>query len=383
MKLPGDVSAMILQGLAMPGLNHKTKFRYAPRLNKLRKQMMKLSDDFASNTSTESRNSDAYFAYNFPMNLMKTMTIVQQMKTWYRNFFVDKRHYSILDIGCGEGAGMLGFYYSFRDHEDIRAFDLVGIDGSRKMLQRAKDLTARIRRKDRRLKVRLSNQRIDSTYRCESKGRYDIILLLNSLAEIIRGEVIPTQFIKAVARCMADDGMIVIIEPALKRLARRIMRLHNALNKQKTLRVLLPCLHDNDCALLQVKNRNEWCHQSISWWPPDFLKIINQGLNREIDRLKFTYLVIVKSGSRLIRPKGYLAISQLLKEKGRKRCYLCTPKGRIELVRLNRARTDGNKSFDDIMKGSVLEVKDATIMKSGYWQVTGKTRISIVDQESP
>jgi SAM-dependent methyltransferase len=369
---------MILQGLGMPDLNHKTKPRYRQRLHKIRKQMTMLSNDFASSIPTESNYSDAYFAYNFPMNLMKTTVIVQQIRSWCAGLFSNKRRVSVLDIGCGEGAGMLGFYYGFRNHGDVRAFDLVGIDGSRKMLRRAKALAAWTRKSDRRLKTRFLNQSIDSAYRCEPKGRFDVILLVNSLAEIIHEDVIPTQFIKAVARCLGDDGLIIIIEPALKRLAHRVMRLRNYLANQKALRVLLPCLHDSDCALLHAEKRSEWCHQSVSWSPPDFLKIINQGLNREIDILKFAYLVLAKSGFRLIRPQGHLAISQLLTEKGKKRCFLCTPAGRVELVRLNRARTSCNESFDKIKKGSVVEVKDATIKKLSYWQVKDNTIISIL-----
>ncbi|KPK63196.1 hypothetical protein AMJ83_08110 [candidate division WOR_3 bacterium SM23_42] len=369
---------MILQGLGMPDLNHRTKSRYTQRLHKIRKQMTMLSDDFASSIPTEGNYSDAYFAYNFPMNLMKTIVVVQQIRSWYAALFSNKRRVSVLDIGCGEGAGMLGFYHGLRDQGDKRALDLVGIDGSRKMLRRAKALAAWTRKSDRRLKTRFLSQNIDSAYRCEPKGRFDVILLVNSLAEIIPEEVIPTQFIKAVARCLTDDGLVIIIEPALKRLAHRVMRLRSSLVKQRTLRVLLPCLHDNDCALLQVEKRNEWCHQSISWSPPDFLKIINQGLNREIDILKFGYLVLAKSGVTLIRPQGHLAISQLLTEKGKKRCFLCTPAGRVELVRLNRARTSCNESFDKIKKGSVIEVHDVTMKKLSYWQVKDNTIISIL-----
>lgn len=378
MKLPADISAMILQGLGMPDLNHKTKSRYTQRLHKIRKKMTMLSDDFASRISTEGNYADAYFAYNFPMNLMKTTVVVQQIRSWYADLFSKKRRVSVLDIGCGEGAGMLGFYYGLRDQGDIRAFDLVGIDGSIKMLRRAKALAAWTRKSDRRLKTRFLNQNIDSAYRCEPKGRFDVILLVNSLAEILYEKEIPMQFIKTVVRCLTDDGLVIIIEPAVKRLARRIMMLRNSLAKQKTLLVLLPCLHDSDCALLQVEKRDEWCHQSVSWSPPDFLKIINQGLNREIDILKFGYLVLGKCKIHPDRSGGYRVVSQLLRERGKSRCFICTPQGRVELVRLNKSKSALNACFDRITKGDVLELLNADAKKKNYWQVSEETKVQII-----
>jgi hypothetical protein len=103
------------------------------------------------------------------------------------------------------------------------------------------------------------------------------------------------------------------------------------------------------------------------------MKILNRGLNREIDRLKFSYLVISKKPYNLDLQNGYLVISHLLKEKGKKKCFLCTPIGRVELVRLNKFKSKLNLDFDRIKRGDIILLKNHTQRNACYWQITKKT----------
>ena len=376
MQLPADVMAMILQYLGMPDLNHTTEPRYAHRLRAIRRQMILLSDDFASDTPSENRYSDAYFVYNFPLNMAKTMHVIKEIRLRYADFFLNRDHYDLLDIGCGEGAGMFGAYHALRN-KGLQRVKLVGIDGSKRMLDRAKYLAARFRAHDPGLKTRFFRQRIQERFRFASKKKYDIVLVINSLAEIIQEAVISSRFIISILKHLTNDGLLLIIEPALKKFSRRLMRLRDELALQKDVQVLLPCFHGNPCGLLEIGSRNEWCHQSVPWLPPQFLKIINQGLNREIDVLKFAYLVLTKGKARLDRPEGYRVVSQLLREKGKSRCFICTPQGRVELVKLNRSHDLRNADFDAITKGSVVHLEDVTIKKNNYWQVIAQTVVTI------
>jgi ribosomal protein RSM22 (predicted rRNA methylase) len=377
MELPAEVSAMILQGLGMPDLNHTTKSGYARTLRRIRKEMILLADDFASDVPTESKYSDAYFVYNFPMNMVKTMLVIKEICLRYAGLSSGKGRYDVLDIGCGEGAGMFGVYYGLKDEADVQGLRLVGIDSTRKMLERARYLARGFRKGNPRLNMRFSRQKIDATWQLRSRKKYDIILFVNSLAEIIRDGSIPTSFMGMVFGRLADHGLVVIIEPALKKFARRLMELRDYLRCRHVAQVLLPCFHGGPCALLKLEKRQEWCHQSVSWSPPDFMRIINEGLNREIDFLKYSYLVIAKKPLHQVRPHSFLVISQLLKEKGKKRCFLCTPDGRVELVRLNKAKADKNERFDKITKGDVIRLQNVWEKRVDYWQVTENTRIDI------
>jgi ribosomal protein RSM22 (predicted rRNA methylase) len=378
MKLADEVSEKILDILEMSGLDESTQSSYRQRLQAIRKDMRRLATDFAAYKFSEAHYTDAYFLYNFPTNLAKIAVVIEKIRLHYPDLLCGRTRMSILDIGCGNGAGICGAYYALRDFPGIQQFNFVGIDSSDPMLGQARVVARWLRRRDPRVRVHFSKSKIEDSYPLAIKRKYDLIMCINSLAEIIEEEDIQIRFIGSTFRHLRDGGLFIMIEPALKKFSRRLMRLRNRLVSNKRIQLLLPCLHDSPCALLEVDNRKEWCHQSLSWSPPDFLRIINQGINREIDVLKFSYLVIARSTERLKRPCGHLVISHLLKEKGKQRCYICTPEGRVELVRLDRSKSAINAGYDKISKGVIVNLTDIVHKKDDYWQVTKGSTAKVV-----
>lgn len=96
---------------------------------------------------------------------------------------------------------------------------------------------------------------------------------------------------------LEEDGLVLLVEPALKLQSRRILELRQALLKrpefQSRYRVLLPCLGHQACGALA--NEDDWCHEEVRWWRPPYLKLLDEitGLDRK--SLPFTYLVIQKT----------------------------------------------------------------------------------------
>jgi ribosomal protein RSM22 (predicted rRNA methylase) len=378
MKLPEEISEKILQILEMPGLDQTAKTDYAARLQVLRKQMRKLADDFTAYTPSEERYKDAYFAYNFPMNLAKTIAVTKEIESHYPGILAGRTRVNVIDIGCGDGAGICGLYYGLKDTPSVQEFKFTGVDRSPKMLERARILGRWLGSHDKRVKTRFRRQKVVGPDALCILKQYDVIICINALAEIIEGENIPIRFVHSLLARLTDDGLLVIIEPALKKFVRRLMRLRDEIVSQRKAAVLLPCLHENPCALLMVDSRDEWCHQSVRWSPPELLRIINQGLNREIDVLKFAYLVIARGQIGDDKPDGYRVISELLREKGKSRCYICAPQGRVELVRLSRSRTAHNACFDSVGKGDILKLENVNAKKRNYWQILEQTKVEFV-----
>ncbi len=375
MKLPAEIEHRVLELIGMPELNWKSVRAYNKKLNQIRKQMYKLADNFAQAVPSAGRYSDAYFAYNFPMNLMKAIFVMNEIQKLYPQLFKHKKKMNILDIGCGEGAGMLGLYYALNNKME---FVLVGIDTSIKMLKRCREMVHWLKDKDTHVRITLRRRDMSEGLLKKKIQKYDIAILANSLSEILMYHVIPVRYIERIFKSVKDDGIVIIIEPALKHLSRRLMVLRNEIIQKHKGYILIPCLHKNECPLYEIRKQKEWCHQSISWKPPDYLKILNQGLNREIDYLKFSYLVISKIYHKKKCNECYLVISPLLREKGKKKCFLCTPYDRIELVRLNRYRNKLNSAFDKIRKGNIVSLSDYIQENERYWQITGNTKIKIL-----
>ncbi|MBE0433661.1 class I SAM-dependent methyltransferase, partial [candidate division WOR-3 bacterium] len=225
MKLPADIEAEILSRASMSGLDYATRSRYARRIRVVREQMMRLSAEFAPGTSCAARYADAYFLSNFPANLMKTMRVINEVLLHCASFPGGRSRVRVLDIGCGEGAGLLGTYYALRSAYPTLEFRLTGIDRSAKMLERGRQMVRSIGGRETRVKVRLLNLDAADVSQAVYDRKCDIVLCVNSLAEIVKEPVLPRDLMSRLYGCVADDGVFVIIEPALKVFSRRLMEL--------------------------------------------------------------------------------------------------------------------------------------------------------------
>ncbi|MEO0205218.1 MAG: small ribosomal subunit Rsm22 family protein [candidate division WOR-3 bacterium] len=338
--------------------------------------MVCLSEDFTHSRHSESTYNDAYFAYNFPQNFMKTMFVANRLYDFY-NIPKTEDNLQVLDLGCGEGAGMFAYYYGLNKKLQGRVqFFLTGVDMSEKLLTRCETLANWFRKTNANINVKILQESL-SHFVSTNQDRYDIVIIANVLTEIFQLDKIPISFIRTLFDLLQKNGIVVIIEPALKHLTRRLMQLRNELIEHGFGTILLPCLHNNPCPGLIRKN--EWCHQSIKWQPPDYLKILNQKLYRKIEYLKFSYVVITKEKKQSIDKGKYLVISRLFREKGRKRCLICSEQGVVHLIKLDRETSLINEEFDDVCLGDIIQIENLTKTKSITWKVSRQTEIKRLD----
>ncbi|MCX7994624.1 MAG: methyltransferase domain-containing protein [candidate division WOR-3 bacterium] len=373
MRLPEDLEAKILSELHLDGL-YQSAADYRNELDTLRKEMVSLSFRFAAHQRMTEENYNAYFCYNFPQNFMKSVAV---MKRLYGIFKIPLRdEYRILDIGCGEGAGLWGLcYYLNLQNPNCRLF-LTGIDVNGFLLKRCQSIGEWFKEKHPYTEILLINESAIKFLQVD-KGQYDFIILSNSLVEISQSRKIPISFIQMCMNHLKKGGFVIIIEPALKNLTRRLMELRKSIIENRIGIILLPCLHNEKCPLL-IKI-GEWCHQSIKWQPPDFIKIINQKLFRKVEYLKFAYLVITDEVYKPLVSIIYPVIGRVAKEKGRARCFVCSNNGVIELLRLDRDESAKNEIFIDLTMGDFVEVNDELRIKSYLWRINDGTSIKRLD----
>ena len=340
------------------------------KTERLRKQMRKLSKDLAQQKFTEEKNEQAYFAYHFPINFMKANIVFRSVLSQY-NWPVDRRSVlNICDLGCGNGAGLLGAYNAVRD---LGRISIYGIDKSRIMIKSCYRAIRILKSNDPNIDFRLINTDVNEYFTGKNKELlFDFILISNSLLELFPKRT-PLNFIRKLFARLNNGGMIICIEPALKSSFNLLMQFRTAAIEKFNARILLPCLHEQDCPVSAMPD--EWCHQSIPWQPPEYLRLLNKGLNREIDVLKFSVLVMSKGPVK--RPEGYRVISSLLKEKGKMKCFLCSAGERIQAYRLDRDRSDLNSSFGQIKKGNIIEITSAIRQKPHVYKITEQTCIQV------
>lgn len=98
---------------------------------------------------------------------------------------------------------------------------------------------------------------------------------------------------------LEQEGIVILVEPALKQQSRRLLELRRELitqakaQKLDWFQILLPCLGHQNCGALA--NAEDWCHEDVSWWRPPYFRILDDLVGLDRKSLPFSYLVITKS----------------------------------------------------------------------------------------
>jgi ribosomal protein RSM22 (predicted rRNA methylase) len=367
LKIPPEIERVLKE---MLGINTPK----GKRFESLKAGAVRLSDGFIKGEWSEGDLEEAYLFYHFPMNLMKVRRIIAELVSRHPSLFGERKSIRVLDAGCGEGAGMLGALYAFSEAMPESGVELTGLDASEQMLRRCsqifKALGAGGTLKE------LKNGRISSGKYLPVEGEFDLILFANSIVEAVDGDI-PTGLVEEAFNKMPADGVLVIMEPALKSASRRLMRLRHALLKEGVRSVLMPCLHAEPCPLLDIRWGAEWCHQSVKWSPPDFIRAMKRDLGRDADLLKYSYLVISAKKHPEENARKLKVVSDLIEEKGRLRAFLCTPAGRVELIRADNKATPANSAMDGMKRGDSISIKGQEEREPHRWMVQKETELKI------
>lgn len=105
--------------------------------------------------------------------------------------------------------------------------------------------------------------------------------------------------IKTWDKQLDDEGVVLLVEPALKLQSRKLLNLRSELlaaakrMNAPWFKILLPCLGHQACGALAAPE--DWCHEEVSWWRPPYFRIIDRLAELDRKTLPFSYLVITKS----------------------------------------------------------------------------------------
>jgi ribosomal protein RSM22 (predicted rRNA methylase) len=184
---------------------------------------------------------------------------------------------------------------------------------------------------------------------------------------------------KIFQRHLASDGYLILVDPALQRSTRELMEIRDQILLKKHLHVFAPCLHEKNCPMLAVSNR-DWCHFYFEWEEPDFMRELDRILRNKNEYLKCSYMIFTgKSQNELDHLPAkkeknhvYRVISNLMGSKGKSEVVLCGPAGRWHLTRLDKAEAPPNRAFSKLKRGDLVYV--GRIPSRQYTQ-DGETRI--------
>ena len=188
-------------------------------------------------------------------------------------------------------------------------------------------------------------------------GQFEIIVACHALNELFVTDPSRldrrTAFVLELAAKLAPGGLLVLVEPALRRTGRELLVLRDRL-VPKGFPAIAPCLFQGACPSIQ--RAKDWCHSDRPWSAPKFTEAVAKAAELERDTLKYSYVIHTNQpvGERAKDPSLFRIVSEPLPEKGKLRYFGCGGSGRHPLVLLDRYRAENTTLFADLERGDII-----------------------------
>ena len=207
-------------------------------------------------------------------------------------------------------------------------------------------------------------------------GPFDLIIAAHLVNELFRQQPLAQRVAARASRILswaqtllAPRGTFIVLEPALRETSRELLAVRDQLVAAGWT-VVAPCLWQGPCPALA--RERDWCHDAVS--PSD------AGRDGPA-RVDFSYLALRRAppGAEVAPgdPTLFRIVSDPLVEKGRLRFFGCGPAGRHALVRLDRHRTEANRTFDHLARGDLARISGTTVENDG-WRLKPETTVQPV-----
>jgi ribosomal protein RSM22 (predicted rRNA methylase) len=279
-----------------------------------------------------------------------------------------RRPLRVLDLGAGLGACTLGALEVLADGGGVTALRVDAVDVDAAGLELARTLCER---RAQALGVQLTfkahTQKLSARLPAGLSGPYDLILLGFVLNELAHGELDPglhhATVLRALGAELADDGVLIALEPALRSSSRALQQARGHLIAAGgPPHVFAPCLHASPCPLLS--RDRDWCHERLRVpLPEPVAAIARQAGLRESD-LSYSYLTLCaapRSLAELSRePEALLrVVTAPLASKGKLELGVCSPGPLHTLRLLDRHARRHASALEHAGRGNVLQVRGA------------------------
>jgi ribosomal protein RSM22 (predicted rRNA methylase) len=283
----------------------------------------------------------AYTAYYTPLHALRVAALLNEMRAYTGAFL--ERDLDVVDFGAGTGAGILGLLAALGDQEiAIRYTAVDHVRAVEEDLRRMVEIACELWRPRAETKVhfRTDLPRVPSR----------LVLLLHALTEIGTPQIVE-DLIVDVAH---EAGYVVVMEPATKEHTQRLQRLRDQWVAQGY-RIAAPCPAQARCPM---RMRDDlWCHADVPWEWMGLTADLDRRAGLRKDSLKFSYMVLTRSGHSLVSRFGHVArvVSNVHAQKGKTWAEVCGPSPDLLRVEwLARARGPQTRDFAHARRGDTF-----------------------------
>lgn len=256
----------------------------------------------------------AYLLWWWPQTYAKTQAVLRMAPM--------PRGPRILDVGSGPGPAALAA-------QDALGGEATCFDFSEPALAEARALG--IRRTVHELPAEAFDLSIAANVLCETSAPLELVARLT--------------------------GTVVLVEPALRETGRALLELRDRLLEQGFF-ALAPCLTQKPCPALA--SAKDWCTAQARWTPPPHFRQLADATGLRADEmLSFAPLVLARTAPS--PPLGvWRVVGVPLKEKGKKRIWVCSDEGRVAVGRLDKHADESNAQFDELARGDLVRLGGLT-----------------------
>ncbi|MBT4761960.1 MAG: hypothetical protein HOO06_09710 [Bdellovibrionaceae bacterium] len=301
----------------------------------LKNAVISLSDHFNQNTTKTTLWDDkkyqaAYLAYFFPLNLMRILSLENELKS------IIQENSDIVDFGSGPGT------FSIASHLLKLAFkNLTCVEVNNLAIKLHQSLLNDLN----------INQPIQWENQLTANNKKKTGIFTYSLNEL-----------KQTPPWLFDFETLIILEPSTQYYGRRLQELREQLIENKY-EILAPCTHQLPCALLH-ESKKDWCHQRIHIQMPKPWLDFEEKLPMTNRSLTFSYLIASKVHRNKNAGLGRV-IGDTQKEKGKTKQAVCRSNEREFLSWLKKY-----KNAQRIARGSLVELDSGIEKKSNELRVS-------------
>lgn len=284
----------------------------------------------------------------------------------------------VLDLGAGYGAQTLGLLALLETLERRDPVHVTAVDRDGEALATLAQVVHLAGQEGvLSAPVELTQQRRDLGRGAAPDGAYHLILAGSVLTELPPGARLP--LVRRLLGRLLPGGQLVVIEPALRDVARQLHALRDSLVAGADATVFAPCTHQGACPML--RGERDWCMERRTWLAPPRLRQLAQATGLRRKGLAWSYLTLNRHGANIgaLRPGAARVVSKPLKSKGKLEQYLCGEAGLLQAARLKRHRSADNAAMDQLQRGSLAWLTGAPPCRGSRQPVERETGVQLED----
>lgn len=330
-----------------------------------------LSDNFVKSKQNQDylNSLDAYFAYLLyfmPINMLKLPYMLDKID------LSGHKELNILDCGTGTGTFSFASVDYFAQHYPDTELNLTLLDSAGSHIEKTRNLFTHMIQNGSINGVKGTRFIVSDIGSMNLPDRYDVIILGNVVNELDENTYLA--LIQKLKKLLNDDGHIILIEPALKKLSQKALLFRDVATKSG-LFPIFPCIQTIETpSLCPALSQDEWCHQSHTIDKDKWISGIDKYTGFIKDDIRYTGIVFSLKAV-VDNPNAWRVVSELMDEKGLSKAYLCHDDIRILTRRLSKNKSEHNQKWKKIRKGDRLEITNEQ-NNNGVMNITGETIIN-------